>query len=341
MSFADRLLAEPWAHDLLTTLRRIERSSTHLPRIGDSAARGEDCVTLGQDPYLAFPASTIAAAERDAGQNLRLSVRFLGLLGPQGALPLAVTDETYGWLLDHDEALPRFLDVINNRFLQLFYRSWADAHPIAQHEHPAADRFEGYVGAAVGLGSPAFRGLDSVPDSGKVAFAGLLGPAARSGSRLRNAVAGLFGIEVEVEEFVSTFLAFEPGDRSRLGRANTGLGRDLLLGRSVFSIEDRIGLRIFAADLADYQSLLPGETRCRQLTDFMLFYLGDEFEWSVELALPVAAIEPVRLGAFGRLGYTTWIGSGSDASGGPYRRDARFHPAERAGRVDERAGSEP
>ena len=338
MSFADRLLAEPWAHDLLATLRRVERSYTDLPRIGDSASRYEDCVTLGQDPYLAFPASTIAAAERDAGQTLRLRVQFLGLLGPQGALPLAVTDETYGWRLEHDEALPRFLDVINNRFLQLFFRAWADARPIAQHENPEADRFEGYAGAAVGLGSPAFRGLDSIPDSGKIAFAGLLGPAARSGSRLRNAIAGLFGITAEVEEFVGTFLEFEPGDRSRLGRANAGLGRDLLLGRSVFSIEDRVSLCIFAADLADYQSLLPGGGRCRQLTDFMLFYLGDEFEWGVELALPVAAVEPVRLGACGRLGYTTWIGSGSDASGSPYRRDARFHPAERAGRADYRAG---
>ena len=339
MSFADQLLAEPWAHDLLATLRRVERSFPDRPRIGDSQSRRDDRVTLGQDPYLAFPASTIAAAERDPARGLRLRVCFLGLLGPQGALPLALTDETYNWLLEQDDALPRFLDVINHRFLQLFYRAWADARPIAQHEHPGADRFEGYVGAAVGLGSSAFRGLDAVPDADKIAFAGLLGPAARSGSRLRNALAGLFGIAVEVEEFVGTFLEFERSDRSQLGRANVGLGQDLLLGKSVFSVEDRIRLRIYAADLAEYEGLLPGGTRCRQLADFMLFYLGDELEWDVELALPIAAVEPLRLGTCGRLGYTSWVGSGVDLSGAAHRRDARFHPAERAGRTDYRAGS--
>ncbi|KQO91907.1 type VI secretion protein [Methylobacterium sp. Leaf90] len=339
MKVVDSLIAEPWRHDLLATLRLIERSFPESPRIGDSESRRHDCVTLGQNPYLSFPASTIASADRDGAGRLRLLTRFLGLLGPQGALPLAVTDETYGWLLEHDDALPRFLDVIQHRFLQLFYRAWADARPIAQHEHPAADRFEGYVGAPIGLGSRVMRGLDAMPDAGKIHFAGLLGPAARSGSRLRNAVAGFFGVTVEVEEFVGTFLEFEPGDRSRLGRANARLGQDLLLGASVFSVEDRFRLCIFAADLAEYEGLLPGERRCQMLADFVLFYLGEEFEWDVELSLPVAAVEPLCLGRFGRLGYTSWIGKEAGAPGVTHRRDARFHPSERAGRIDYRAGS--
>ena len=85
MSFLDALQREPWAHDLFATLRRIERSYPGRPRIGDSAARDEDTVTLGQDPYLDFPASNIGAANLDAAGRLRLSVKFLGLLGPQGA----------------------------------------------------------------------------------------------------------------------------------------------------------------------------------------------------------------------------------------------------------------
>ncbi|MFD0936297.1 type VI secretion system baseplate subunit TssG, partial [Methylobacterium trifolii] len=316
MSFTDALRAEPWAHDLLATLRRIERSFPDKPRIGDSAGRHEDAVTLGQDPYLQFPAANIASAHLDEAGRLRLIVKFLGLLGPQGALPLATTDEAHGWLLERDDALPRFLDVINNRFLQLFYRAWADARPIAQAEHPGADRFETYVGAMVGLGSPVFRDLDAVPDAGKLAYAGLMAPAARSASRLRNAVSGLLGFTVEVEEFVGAFLEFEPEDRSRLGRTNARLGQDLLLGSSVFTVEDRIRLRIFAADLPEYERLLPGGQSCRPLADLVFFYLGDELDWDVELALPVEAVEPVRLGRAGRLGYTSWMGRSAPAGGG-------------------------
>lgn len=335
MKLAEDLERAPFAHDLLLTLRRIERESTESPRIGDSATRREDAVTLGQDPYLDFPASTIGSASRDAAGRLRLIVKFLGMLGPQGPLPLAITDEAYSWLVERDDAFARFLDIFNHRFLQLFYRAWADARPIAQAERPIDDRFADYIGAFVGLGAQASGGPAAI-DAGRIAYAGLLAPAARSGSRLRNVIAGLLGVEVEVEEFVGSFLEFEATDRSHLGRQNTRIGEDLLLGRSVFSVEDRIRLRIHAADLQVYERLLPGGPECRPLAELVSFYLGDTFEWEVELGLPAESVEPVRLGQIGRLGYTSWIGSGATPDGAPFRRDARFQPAERVGRVESR-----
>lgn len=333
MTFSADLAREPWGFDLLATLRRIERSFPDQPRIGDSATRRGDYVALGEDPYLDFPASTIGRADRDAQGRLRLFVKFMGLLGPQGPLPLATTDEAHAWLLERDEAFARFLDILNHRFVQLFYRAWADVRPIAQHERPEHDRFEAYIGAQIGLGSPAFAGADSLDDAGKLAFAGLLAPAAKSGSRLRNAIAGLLHVEVEVEEFVGTHLVFEPADRSRLGLAHGRLGVDLLLGAGVFSVEDKIRLRIFAVSLPDYERLLPSGRDCEPLADLVFFYLGHELDWDVELALPVACVEPVRIGRSGRLGYTSWLG-GAEARPSPdgYRRDARFHPADRVAR---------
>ena len=44
--------------------------------------------------------------------------------------------------------------------------------------------------------------------------------------QIKAAVEGLFGVRAEIDEFVGTRLAFEPEDRSRLGRAHVGLGRD-------------------------------------------------------------------------------------------------------------------
>src|SRR5207244_11417908 len=60
---------------------------------------------------------------------LQVFVRHLGLLGPQGALPLSTTEEAYHYALAHDDAFPRFLDLFNHRFIQLFFRAWADARP--------------------------------------------------------------------------------------------------------------------------------------------------------------------------------------------------------------------
>ena len=39
-------------------------------------------------------------------------------------------------MLMRDDAFPRFLDILNHRFLQLFFRAWADARPVAQHDRP-------------------------------------------------------------------------------------------------------------------------------------------------------------------------------------------------------------
>jgi len=111
VKLTDRMAAEPWRFDFYDILRQLERANAGKPRIGDSATRRDEYIDLGQDPYLEFPASNIASVAERQGR-LKIIVKFLGLLGPQGALPLPTTDESIGWLLMRDErlsALPRFV----------------------------------------------------------------------------------------------------------------------------------------------------------------------------------------------------------------------------------------
>lgn len=329
MTLIGDMKAEPWRFDFFHVLRQLERGHPGRPRIGDSAARRDEYVDLGQDPYLEFPASNLSAVD-DTGGRLRILTKFLGLLGPQGALPLATTDESLGWLLMRDDAFPRFLDLINNRFLQLFFRAWADARPIAQHDRPDQDRFIAYIGSVAGLGSEVFADHDTVPDMAKLAFAGLIAPKAKCASRLGSLLQGLFDVRVEIDEFVGSWLAFEPADRSRLGRRHAGLGKDLLLGARVFSVEDKIRIRIFVRDFVQYEQFLPtGTTNLSEpLADAVFFYVGDELDWEVELAIPAGAVAPVRLGRSGRLGWTTWVAPNWTATE-EHRCDARFNLSER------------
>lgn len=249
-------------------------------------------------------------------------------MGPQGALPLATTEEAYGWLLARDDAFPRFLDIFNHRFLQLFFRAWADARPIAQHDRPLEDRFHTYIGSAVGLGSDIFRNLDTVPDAAKIAYAGMAGAKAKSASRLRQLISGIMGVKCEIDEFVGIWLALEKSDCSKIGTSQARLGVDLMIGASYYSVEDKIRIRIFVADMKEYQHYLPGSARCDELADLVTFYLGEEIDWEVELAIPAGAVEPVKLGRSGRLGWTGWL-SANWSSTEKYRSDARFHPTER------------
>jgi type VI secretion system protein ImpH len=329
MTLIQRMKSEPWKFDFYHVLRQVERAHANNPKIGDSATRREEYVDLGQNPFLEFPASNLSAVDESDGR-LKVLVKFLGLLGPQGALPLATTDESYGWLLMRDDAFPRFLDLLNNRFLQLFFRAWSDARPIAQHDRPSADRFIAYIGSAIGLGTAPYRQLDKVPDMAKLAHAGLIAPKAKGASRLSSFLQGLFDVRVEIDEFVGSWLVFGLEDCTSVGRKHAALGKDLSLGSRVFSVEDKIRVRLFVKDFVQYEQFLPTDTGelSEPLADAVFFYVGDELDWEVELAIPSGAVPPMKLGKSGRLGWTGWL-SPNWTSLDEYRFDARFHLAER------------
>lgn len=330
MSFLDRLEAEPWRFDWLMTMRELERTHPDKPRIGDSASRREDFVTLSQNPYLEFPDSTIEAAARDAQGRVRLVSRFLGMFGPQGALPLTTTDEAFAWLRARDDAFPRFVDIVQGRFLGLFFRAWADARPIAQNDRPADDRFRDYVGSVIGLGAAWFKNRDSLNDFVKLEYAGLLAPRVKSVSRLRFFLMGIVGSRVEIDEFVGVWLTLETGERSRLGSANCGLGGDCMLGASAYTVSDKFRIRVYARDFAHYEEFLPGAPLADQIADAVYAYVGDEYDWDLELAIPAGEAKAARLGEGARLGWTGWMAP-NWTNADPWRTDARFHLISRRG----------
>ena len=327
MTFLRRLEQEPWRFDYFSVLRQLERTSKNMPRIGDSAARREEFVHLGQDPFMDFPASNLARVVQGESATLKVFVKFLGLLGPQGPLPLSTTEEAYHYVLFQDDAFPRFLDVFNHRFIQLFFRAWADSRPIVQHDRPAEDRFVAYIGSAIGMGSKPYHDLDSMPDAVKIGFAGLLGAQSKSASRLTSSICGMFKVKAEVEEFVGTRLLIQEEELTLLGNRYNRLGDDALLGRRIYSVQDKIRIRVFASDLTQYTRFLPSGDLCEPLADLVFFYNGEQLDWDVELAIASGAAKAARLGEFGQLGWTSWMAP-NWTSKEAYRKDARFHPAE-------------
>ena len=113
-----------------------------------------------------------------------------------------------------------------------------------------------------------------------------------------------------------------------LGKRHNVLGEEAMLGRGVYSVQDKIRVRIYTQTLAQYIRFLPSGDLCEPLADLVYFYNGAQLEWDAELAIPPGAVKPIRLGQFGQLGWTTWM-SPDWTTTEAYRRDARFHPAER------------
>ncbi len=329
MRFRAELVAEPWRFDLLAVLRRLERENPGKPRIGDARKLADEFVIIGQNPYFEFPDSNIEAASIAPTGLIRLKARFLGMFGPQGALPLTTTEEAYGWLRERDDAFPRFVDVFQRRFLALFFRAWSDAHPVAQNDRPNEDRFRAYIGSMIGIGAPAFQDADSIPDFAKLPYAGLLAPRVKSASRLRSFLSSFLKARVEIGEFVGAWLALDPSERARLGQANSCLGEDCVSGASMYSVSDKFRVRVYVRDIEHFKQFLPGSPIAREIADAIFLYVGEEYDWDMELAIPAGEITAVRLGEGVQLGWTSWMAPNWSKTDETIRTDAHFHVVSR------------
>jgi type VI secretion system protein ImpH len=305
-SIRDQLEDNPERLDLFAVLREFERSNPDKPRIGKAVITSQEIIRLGQDPFVAFPASNISAYRTEHGKAPSIRCKFLGFFGPQGALPLLSTIEAYHWNARNDDSFIKFVDIFAIRFLQLFYRAWADARPISQHDRPDEDRFAAYVGSFIGIGTAAFRDRDQIPDIAKLRYAGLLGSRVKSASRLEQALRGILGIELKIQERRGIWLDFEDSDRTRLGRSGAQLGRNTYLGARVFSINDKAALVIKTTNLEQYRQFLPGGEMFQRVSDMVTFYLGDTIDFDIELTLPAKERPGAVLGQVGQLGWTFW-----------------------------------
>ncbi|WP_102224486.1 type VI secretion system baseplate subunit TssG [Acidimangrovimonas sediminis] len=320
-SLRRQLEDDPWKFDFLALLWTLEKSAPDKPRIGQAEVLAQEIVSIGQDPYLAFPTANVTRFEqRTPEDRARLREQFLGFFGPQGALPLTTTIEAFRWASANDDSFARFADIFLDRFAQLFYRAWADARPIVQMARPDEDRFRAWVGSAAGLGTPALRDRDSLPDIAKLRFAGLLGSRVKSARRLQQVLRGLMGVDLEIRERVASWLEFEPQDLTRLGGAKAVLGQSSHLGSRVQSINDKISLTIRARTVEEYQEFLPGAPRFRQIVDLVTLYTGTLTDVDVVLKLPRVVRPAAQLGRVGQLGWTAWSapdpeGEAPDADG--------------------------
>jgi type VI secretion system protein ImpH len=310
VAFLERLAAVPHGHDFYQTLRRLECFYGDKPRWGEALRPNDEVVRLGQDPELTFAPAPLAWFGHEPGDKKpRLQVRLFGLLGPNGPLPLHLTEYARERLRNAgDRTLSRFLDVFQHRFIALFYRAWAQAQPHVNRDRPHADRFGGYVGSFVGLRPAAFRNRDSVPDAARLFHVGVLIRHVRNAEGLRSVLQHFFRVPVQIEQFVAHWMALAPSERTYLAREGATLGHGAVVGARVWDAQHKFRVQIGALTLDEYESFLPGGTRLGKLVDWIKFYFSFELDWDVRLILKRDEVPPLTLDRTRRLGWTTWLG---------------------------------
>ena len=293
---------------LFALLRQLEQSAGDKPRIGKNHRMHEALLRLGQDPFLAFPDMDLARVDLSMRPPM-VRAQFLGFFGAFGALPLNWTEEIQRWYTAGDESFVAFTDIFATRFQELFYRAWADARAVTQFDHPTDDRFQTYLKALTGIGSPAFSDRDSVSDTVKLRLVPLALGRVKSPVKLRQMLGEHFGqdIRFEVEELVPEWLDFEPDSLSRMGLQSATLGRDTHLGSRLRSIGEKIVLHVHVPTLETYDRFLPGGPDHAHLRDITYWYLGQSYDIEISLWLPQPEVRPAVLGASTRLGWMACV----------------------------------
>lgn len=252
---------EPFAFDFYQAIRLLDCARPDAPQTGHSETLKDDPFRLGQEPSLAFAPSTVSDME-PAGEchPPRLIQRFLGLLGPQGPLPLHLTDYARSRIRHQDDhTFTRFLDVFHHRMIALFYRSWARVRPTVNFDRGAHDRFGEYVAAVFGLGMPSLENRDALPDLPKRHFAGLLGGQTKHADGLLAMIRGYFGLPAQIEQFVGQWIELPVECQCRMGSSPSvsRLGQSITMGSHVWDCQQKFRVVMGPLDLDEYYHLLP------------------------------------------------------------------------------------
>src|SRR5258705_1434837 len=298
VAFFAALAEAPYRYDFYQTLRRLECLYGTRPRWGRALRPIDEPIRLGQDPDLSFAPAALASFEAgQAGRPPRLQVRLFGLLGPNGPLPLHITEYVRERLRhDGDPTLSRFLDRFHHRFLTLFYRAWAQAQPHVNRDRPKEDRFAAYVGAFLGASPAAFRDRDALPDLAKFFHVGALIRHSRNAEGLRAILRHFFRVPVEIQEFVGHWLRLSERERTSVGAEGATLGSGAVLGNRVWDRQNKFQIRLGPLTFAEYESFLPGGPMLKKLVDWVRLYLCFELEWDVRLVLARNEVPATTLG---------------------------------------------
>lgn len=298
------------SYELYAALRRVECAFPSLPRLGRAARAGDEAVRLGQVPSLSFAPSVFAEAERRPDGKLWLGNLFFGVFGPNGPLPLHLTEYAHDRRHNfRDQTLSRFADIFHHRLLCLFYRGWADAQPAVQADRGETDRFRAYLGALVGVGQDSLTNRDAMPDALRLHHAGRLGSEIKNPEGLKVILEDFFNETVRIDEFQGEWMTLADEDRFYLGalRDCTVLGRGATIGRSVWGAQSKFRLILGPMGLVSFEHFLPGGVAIQQLSAMVRGYVGFELNWDVQLLLKRDEVPGARLGTSTRLGWTSWL----------------------------------
>ncbi|MDF3836978.1 type VI secretion system baseplate subunit TssG [Cupriavidus basilensis] len=298
-----------WKLSFLGLLRHLYARRPELPQVGQASRPHQEPFRVGQAASLSFAPREIAQLEQSPA-GLQVQLFGLGMLGPNGPLPLHFTEIVRDRAESRrDRTTAAFLDIFHHRALTQFYQAWAVGQAAAGLDRPDDEVFSRYVGWLAG------HEAEEIAHSPLPAHARLAASAhhvreARNPDGIADSLAHFFGVPVRLEEYVLHWIAIDPADLTCLGHAGPSglLAHGAMLGDSVPDRQHKFRLVIGPLGLRQYLRFAPNGRDLPVLVEWVRSFVGFEFAWEAELQVKPASAPPAILGAQERLGWSTWLG---------------------------------
>ncbi|WP_198148773.1 type VI secretion system baseplate subunit TssG [Xenorhabdus hominickii] len=310
--FWQKLTQAPWQFDLFQTLRRIDAQSGADYKLGSAPLPKHELLRLGQTPSLIFAPSTISEfKQRENSKLYDMLIYSFGLFGPNGPLPLHITEYAYARQYNHqDPTLSAFTNLFHHRLTLLFYRAWADTKPTISLDRQDNQRFCHYLSCLVGMGLPAQQNPDTISDHARYSLSGHLSRQGHSAEGLEKILFCYFNIPLKIMQNISQWLKIEVRDQAQLkaGRNIPRLGQSAFLGIALYDIQHKFRIELGPLRIAEYKMFLPGRSKSQQLREWVSQYLGIEYAWDVRLILHQSDVKGIHLSEPTKLGLNSWLG---------------------------------
>lgn len=298
----------PWQHTFLPLLREIEAKSPHLPRIGTAARAHQETVQLGQTASLAFAPREIAdVTQNDDGYHINLF--NLGMLGPQGPLPLHYTEMIKDRVDNHhDTTLNDFINLFHHRALSLHYRAWATSQATAGLDRTDDEQFAQYIWHLSGFNA---QQNEDLPSHYYLSNASHFIHRDQNPDALVKTISHYFQVPVKLHAYAFHWLHLSAEDQSRIGKTNSPahMGVNATMGNAVPDVQQRFYLEIGPLSLSDYIQFLPNGDHINALQRLIKTCIGMDYQWDIALTIQPETIPEAMLGSQIQLGRTAWVNS--------------------------------
>lgn len=284
-----RIFDEPERFQFFQAVRLLERMYPERTAVGRTPLPQNEAVRFRTHVSLDFPASEIqnlseAEEENTDHRKIEMHVNFMGMAGISGVLPIHYTELIIDRKRYGDTALWAFLDIFSHRAISLFFRAWEKYRFPVNYER-GKDDFTEFLFDFVGLGTKGQHDKLGIDDENLLPYSGLIVQKPHSSSALQQTLSDYFGVPAKIKQFSGQWLNLDEESITNVGLKNSRLGLDTVVGTRVWDFQSKFRAVLGPLKFNKYVDFLPNGTGNKPLKSMIRFFVGEEFDFDVQLKL--------------------------------------------------------